>query len=82
MNHFYRVFSAAERHRILSESLLSAHLNSHVSTLKGSINRRAFLYLPSLPTKSFSFVPKRLTEGNSDIQTLPTPVSGDTIFFL
>lgn len=36
-----------------SGSFLRAHLDSHFSALKGSINRGALLYLPSLPTKSF-----------------------------
>lgn len=39
-----------QKDRVVSGSFLSAHQNSHFLTLKGSINRGALLYLPSLPT--------------------------------
>lgn len=63
----------AKRRRILSGSFLRAHPDSHFSALKGSINRGALLYLPSLPTMSFFLCvkKKRLTKDASDIQTLP-----------
>lgn len=69
----YCDFAAAERRRILS-SFLSAHLNHHFSTLKGSINRGALLYFPSLPAKSFFFRAKRrLTLTFKHSQTLFPP---------
>lgn len=52
------VIFCSERHRICSP-FLSAHLNSHCSALKGSINRGALFYLQSLPSQSFSFCVKR-----------------------
>lgn len=42
-----------------SGSFLRAHLDSPFSALKGSINRGALLYLPSLPSKSFFFGVKK-----------------------
>lgn len=51
------VIFCSERHRICSP-FLSAHLSSHCSALKGSINRGALFYLQSLPSQSFSFCVK------------------------
>lgn len=42
-----------------SVSFLSAHLNSHFSTLKGSINIGALVYLLSLPSRSFLLLCKK-----------------------
>lgn len=74
------VIFCSERHRICSP-FLSAHLNSHCSALKGSINRGALFYLQSLPSQSFSFCVKRANKRSWHSNT-PNPVSfNHSLFF-
>lgn len=74
------VIFCSERHRICSP-FLSAHLNSHCSALKGSINRGALFYLQSLPSQSLSFCVKRANKKFLTFKTLQTLFPSTTLFF-